>query len=132
MPIECHCGSEFLIDNCCLKFIKHDNKPTTALELMRSRYTAYVLNEVDYLQKTTAQNALKNFNKLEISKWALENKWTRLKILKTEKGQKNHSEGIVEFKAYYYDKSDGLQCHHERSNFVKYNNQWYYLKGKVY
>eukprot|EP00243_Klebsormidium_subtile_P006620 TRINITY_DN284_c0_g1_i1.p1 TRINITY_DN284_c0_g1~~TRINITY_DN284_c0_g1_i1.p1 ORF type:complete len:260 (-),score=0.42 TRINITY_DN284_c0_g1_i1:644-1423(-) len=57
MPADvCPCGGGIEKDRyqtCCARFHKNGLFPTTALLLMRSRYTAYVKGLVDYLVDTT-------------------------------------------------------------------------------
>jgi SEC-C motif domain protein len=49
---HCPCHSQKPYDKCCKPF--HDGAlPKNALELMRSRYSAYALNLADYIIKTT-------------------------------------------------------------------------------
>jgi uncharacterized protein YchJ len=45
----CPCGGESY-DVCCGRFISGNNIPETPEQLMRSRYSAYVLGEEDYLR----------------------------------------------------------------------------------
>lgn len=46
------CGKPARYGACCARFIDVGEAPPTALELMRSRYTAYTLNAYDYLRAT--------------------------------------------------------------------------------
>src|ERR1035437_5496761 len=48
----CPCGSTVAYHACCGRFIERGEVPQTALELMRSRYSAYALREMEYLQQT--------------------------------------------------------------------------------
>ena len=48
-PNECHCGSGKPFDACCGPYLAGDALPPTAEALMRSRYSAYVEKDVDYL-----------------------------------------------------------------------------------
>jgi uncharacterized protein YchJ len=47
----CPCGGANYAQ-CCGRFIEQAEVPQTAVELMRSRYTAYTLREDAYLQAT--------------------------------------------------------------------------------
>src|SRR5258708_2213400 len=50
--MKCPCSSDLPYEQCCKPF--HEGKaPSTALELMRSRYAAYALDLPDYIIKTT-------------------------------------------------------------------------------
>lgn len=48
----CPCGSEKKFKRCC-KVFHEGEKPKTALELMKSRYSAYAANDTKYLIETT-------------------------------------------------------------------------------
>lgn len=48
--MSCYCGSAQNFAFCCLPFIEGKQKPTTAEQLMRSRYSAYCVAHVDYIQ----------------------------------------------------------------------------------
>ncbi len=122
--------------NCCQPFHTGSSIPQTAEQLMRSRYSAFVLVDVPYIVATTlpAQQAL--LDKQAIADWAKQTDWAGLEIVKhTPKVGKRHAQ--VEFKAFFHadeqqDKhAQGeleqgktiLQAHHELSSFVKATNK---------
>ena len=43
----------------------------------------------------------------------------------------SNKNGIVEFKASFIDKNGKLQIHHERSNFLKEEENWFYVDGII-
>ncbi len=97
---------------------------------MRSRYSAFVLAEGDYLLKShhsTTRPSSKE--KKSIVRWAKSVQWVKLEVLHTAKGTSQDTEGTVEFKAFYYDQ-DGLQMIHEHSKFTKEQGYWVYV-GEV-
>lgn len=120
----CPCGSEIEINSCCMPFISEGNAPT-AEKLMRSRFTAYCLQNADYLYETTHVSQKKYTNKSDILAWAKLNTWVKLEII-------DATETNVEFKAYYFDDLGKPQVHHEKSTFVKFQDKWYYVDGKFY
>ena len=106
----------------------------SAERLMRTRYSAFVLQKADYIVKTTvpAQQALLDIESIE--KWAKETNWAGLEIVEhTPKLGKRHAQ--VEFKAFYVESKgqpDGQQAaHHEISSFVKVGERWYFLDPTV-
>ena len=125
---DCPCCSGKNYSECCEAVIKNESAPT-ALSLMRSRYTAYKNEDANYLYKTTHPKTRGEYEHSEIKKWSEENTWTKLEIISLEHGNINDIKGIVEFKAYYQDKHSNEQILHERSTFLKENNQWFYLDG---
>ena len=50
---KCPCGSELSYAECCEPVIKGEKAAETAEQLMRSRYSAYVKTEIDYLLDLT-------------------------------------------------------------------------------
>ena len=128
-------GKSYL--NCCKPF--HDGKlPKTAEQLMRSRYSAFVLVNPEYIVKTTLPAQQSLLDKNAIAAWATDTDWSGLEILEHKPIGKRHAQ--VEFNAYFNNEND-LQAHHELSSFVlvkgksiKDNNQsaqWYFLDPTV-
>ena len=83
---------------------------------MRSRYSAYVLADIDYLKNTLAPESRSDFDPATTKQWAQQAKWKGLKILSTELGQADDKKGTVEFIATYEQDGEGLD-HHEVSKF---------------
>ena len=52
-PKACPCGSNLLFAACCEPVIAQHAAAKTALQLMRSRYSAFALGLVDYILNTT-------------------------------------------------------------------------------
>ena len=62
--------------------------------------------------------------------WSEESTWYGLKILRTEKGGADDTEGLVEFQATYSRK--GLRdVHHEIGLFKKIDGKWMYSNGSL-
>jgi SEC-C motif domain protein len=119
---NCHCCSQKSFQDCCKPFIDGDQKPLTCLQLMRSRYSAYVIQNADYLLSTTHLSKRNNYSKSEILDWATTNQWQKLEII-------NSSETTVEFKANYLDFSKKPSVHHELSVFKLESGRWFYVDG---
>ena len=119
----CPCGSTDLFSMCCQPKIEGKIKAKTADELMRSRYSAYVVSAIDYLLETTYKTLRKDQSYKEIEQWSKENRWQKLEVL-------NSTESMVEFKAYFLDDSKKQQIHHEKSTFTFENGSWFYSKGE--
>ena len=49
MSFQCSCGLAIPFKDCCGKFIYGSALPTTPEELMRSRYSAYVMKNAKYI-----------------------------------------------------------------------------------
>lgn len=122
----CPCGSKIAYQACCEPYHCDMVLPQTPEALMRSRYTAYVLANIDYIQKTMCGKALENFNALEAKSWAQNVKWLKLKIVHALTPSEN--KGYVEFIARFIDK--GQHHHiHEISEFQCISGKWFYVDG---
>ncbi|MCB9091405.1 MAG: YchJ family protein [Halobacteriovoraceae bacterium] len=119
--MKCHCQSGQNFDTCCEPFLNNSKLPSTAEELMRSRYCAYVESNMDYLEQTQTTDG-GAFDKEGALKWAKESQWKGLEIISTEKGLAGGKTGIVEFNAHYNNKQ-GNHTHHEVSQFV-FKDKW--------
>ena len=126
--IDCPCNSGKIFSDCCEPIISKECA-STALALMRSRYTAYHNGHAAYLYSTTHPKTRVESSLSEIEEWSKQNKWTKLEIIEYEKGTQKDTSGIVEFKAYYRDKNGVDQIHYEKSTFIKENEKWFYLEG---
>ncbi|PCJ63016.1 MAG: zinc chelation protein SecC [Planctomycetota bacterium] len=125
MDFSCHCNSGNNYSQCCLKYISDKENPKTALELMRSRYSAFVTKNKDYLLKTWHK---KNSNEIGQELFDENLKWVSLEIINTKRGNVNDRTGYVEFKATF--EIDGNKTTlHENSKFKKEQGRWYYVNG---
>lgn len=122
-PEKCYCGSSESFQFCCGLYISGAQQVSTALALMKSRYSAYVTHQVDYLLATTHSSERKYYSREEILHWATTNSWQKLEIISA-------TENTVEFKAYYMDGNHINQVHHEFSTFKQENGSWFYVDGK--
>ena len=126
----CPCGTGLSYAECCEPYITGAKNAPTAEALMRSRYTAYVEQAIDYIVDTCAQDEKDRIDVKQTRKWSEKSKWLGLKILSTEKGGPLDTEGTVEFQASY--EMDGLRdIHHEKAGFKKTDGRWFYDEGNV-
>ena len=120
----CICSNDKSYDECCGLIISHQKEAQTPEELMRSRYSAYVKSDTDYLLfSTLSENRYEDDAPL-IEEFTAQVEWLGLKIL-------NAKDDRVEFKAYYRD-SEGIKVLHEKSNFVLEDGIWKYKDGELY
>ena len=126
----CPCGSQKKYKKCCKVF--HDGTlPTTALELMKSRYSAFAVHKVEYIIATThSQN--QDFTS-DISSWRkgildfCENtSFNGLEIVDFINGE---LESYVTFKAIL-EQANQDATFTEKSRFLKENGKWLYVDGK--
>jgi SEC-C motif-containing protein len=94
---------------------------------MRSRYSAYVLGVESYLLQTwhpSTRPASLSLNQDDAPQWI------GLKLVATQGGMQNDTEGSVEFVARYKVNGKAHRLH-EISRFVKEQGRWFYLDGDV-
>lgn len=120
-------------EKCCQPYLEKKAKAPTAESLMRSRYAAYVVKNIDYIDETQITLDNETFDKAEAEKWADSAEWLGIEITKTQKGQKDDNTGVVEFIAHYKDKSSGTELrHHETSLFQKKDGEWKFREGHIH
>lgn len=125
---QCPCGSGHDFDACCGPYIAGDKPAPTAEALMRSRYSAYTMGNVAYLQSTLAEAVPDDEQLSEEEIKAVT--WQGLEIRATEGGGENDNTGTVEFVARY--KAQGEQhVFHERSRFGREDGRWVYIDGVI-
>ncbi len=90
---------------------------------MRSRYTAFVLLDRNYLRDTWHPST----RPLELQ-LDPDQRWLGLKVKATEAGKASDKTGIVEFVARYKIAGRGHRLH-EISRFVHENGHWFYVDG---
>lgn len=122
---NCSCLSGEQYRLCCGRFHSGQAEAATAEQLMRSRYTAFVMLDLPYLVRTWHPDTVPAGLALDPDL-----QWRRLDIVSTARGGPLDSEGTVEFRAYFRHGAErGVQ--HEVSRFVREDRRWYYVDGKV-
>jgi SEC-C motif-containing protein len=129
---KCPCCSGKFYKDCCSVY--HQGKEAeNALALMRSRYSAYALNHVEYIMRTThprhpavSQNLYKW--KEEILKFAMNIDFERLEILDFKE---QSDRAIVIFIAHLKQNDEDVSFT-ERSFFSKTDGRWLYVNGDVF
>ncbi len=127
IKIICPCGSELPYEQCCGHYHEHYDAPT-ALALMRSRYSAFCLGKVDYIDRTMQGKAHVGFQAEETLAWAKSVYWLGLQIIDAFEHENNPNIAYVEFVARFMHKGT-IQNIHELSEFKRSNHQWYYASG---
>ena len=123
----CPCGSGRDFEACCGGFIEGAESPQTAEQLMRSRYTAYVMGAEGYLLRTWHPSTRPP--SLELAAGGPV-RWLGLKILGSEGGGPDDDQGTVEFVARYKPAGRAGRLR-ERSQFIREQGEWFYVNGVV-
>lgn len=125
----CPCGSARNLDACCGPLIAGAAAPT-AEALMRSRYTAFKLGNLDYIDSTHASDMAEPFDRDRGQEMVSEIDWRGLEILRVAGGGAGDETGEVEFTARF--RSQGQNgIHHERATFKRENGRWVYVAGEL-
>ena len=126
--ISCLCGSQQEYADCCEPLHLAKQQAQTPEQLMRSRYTAYVLKNAKYVYQTYASEKQAENPVKEIKDFANSCRFINLDVISAHHDE---DKGEVEFKAQYFYQS--LFCElHEKSQFIKENAQWRYLDGTIF
>jgi SEC-C motif-containing protein len=117
--VACPCGRGLSYGECCGP-AHHGEAPATAEALMRSRYSAFALDDDAYVLSSwhphTRPNGVEPDSGL---------KWVGLEVIETSAGGMFDAEGVVEFRAHYRDHGKNGDMV-ERSRFVRHDGQWTY------
>lgn len=127
----CPCCSGKKYGECCGPLHNGTAKASTAEALMRARYSAYVVQNIDFIINTCETgDKIAEIDRKATEDWSKKSTWHGLKILRTEKGTESDDEGIVEFEATYTQK--GIRdVHHEIAGFRKVDGTWLYSEGML-
>lgn len=122
----CPCGTGKTYTACCGRWHQGPQalQAPTAQDLMRSRYSAFVLDKLDYLLETwhpTTRPASLEPNPLAM-------KWLGLAIKQARDQDADHA--TVEFVARSRLAGRASRMH-EVSRFVREAGRWYYLDGDL-
>lgn len=135
--MKCPCGSAADYQDCCWLLHQGDAKASNAEQLMRSRYSAFVMKEYQYLIDTHHPDTRGDMSLLTLANSNKDTKWLGLQILST-------TDRTVSFRAYFQStdakqqtsvldssRQDAkIHCLHENSRFSLEESRWYYLDGE--
>jgi SEC-C motif domain protein len=128
--VPCICGIGESTETHCGPIIKGEKSAETAEAVMRSRFAAYAIGEIDYILESLHPEHRDGVDRDATETWSKQADWKKLEILATEAGGPNDDRGMVEFKAHF-DLKGVPQVHHERATFARHNGKWFYVDGDV-
>ncbi|MCP4970201.1 MAG: hypothetical protein GY932_06360 [Arcobacter sp.] len=126
----CPCGSKKKYKKCC-KIYHNGSNPSTALELMKSRYSAFIVGDYKYIIKTTHKENIDYTGDLKSWKESIldfsnNSEFKKLEIIDFTKEDKV---SYVTFKAIILQNNKDISFI-EKSKFYKVNNTWLYHSGE--
>jgi len=148
-PIHpCYCGSNCDFSSCCQPYINKKAPVQTAEQLMRSRFSAYVLGDAQYIYDTYAKSSQAEQSVEGIEDWSKSCAWIALKIYPLVNSENKPTEQFIEFSAFYI--TNNVLCElREKSRFILEENttvnskrdkesapnipseQWRYIDGDI-
>jgi SEC-C motif-containing protein len=128
--VSCPCGNAADLAACCGPYLDGTSPAPTAEALMRSRYSAYVAGNVDYIIETHNPDSRDEVDRDGAEQWSRGADWLGLEIVATEAGGESDDTGVVEFIARYAAQGKPV-AHHERSRFKKIDGAWFYIDGDI-
>ena len=121
--MNCPCDPTKLYKDCCQKAHDSIESVISAEQLMRSRYSAFVLADIKYLHKSHhSTTRLSKEGCKELENWTKSVYWVKLEIL-------NATKDTVHFNAFFIENGK-LESIQENSTFCKENNHWVYLDAQ--
>ncbi|RAP58188.1 YchJ family metal-binding protein [Oleiagrimonas sp. MCCC 1A03011] len=122
----CPCGNPRGYAQCCQPL--HRGEPAaTAEALMRSRYSAYVLRDEDYLLASWHPSTRPTSLRLGVQQPTPT--WLGLSVKAHENQDDDHA--MVEFVARFRVGGGRAQRLHERSRFLREDGRWFYVDGDI-
>ena len=125
---DCPCGTGFPYTDCCGPLIRGTSPADTAEDLMRSRYSAFALEEWAYLDKTLHPDEDFN-NSLELNFRRKNINWTKLEFLGSSNGGSDDTEGEVAFAAHFRENGESKVLR-ENSKFFRVSGKWFYSQSR--
>lgn len=135
----CHCLSGETYTKCCAPLHLGNDIAHSPEQLMRSRYCAFVISDINYVYITHSPNTRNDITINAIEKWNEQCEWIGLDIRHYD-----NEKGTVEFVAWYKENNQ-LSFHHEISTFHQHiiddqlnkrlgltspkKQAWYYLSA---
>lgn len=122
--VRCPCQSGNVVESCCGPVLQGAAAPT-AERLMRSRFTAFAVEDAEHLLCTWHPSTRPDTIEFEPDM-----RWRRLVIVDQVAGGPFDQEGVVEFEAFWRQGADRGSLR-ERSRFVREGRRWFYVDGDV-
>lgn len=124
-PQDCPCGLPATYADCCGRLHRGQARATTAEQLMRSRFSAFAVQDEAYLLDSWDPETRPADVEFDPAM-----RWESLEILGATAGGPFHTEGTVEFRAHYRARG-AAGVLRENSRFRRDHGHWVYLDGVI-
>lgn len=108
----------------CAEIISGAGKADTAELLLRARYTAFVVGNMEFVTATTHPERRSEKTDQANRKWSEESTWQSLRVLDSASAGGDVS--FVTFEARFTRRGEP-QTHRERSRFERINGEWVFV-----
>lgn len=125
MALACPCGSGEPYAECCRPLLRGEREAPDASALMRSRYTAYVRGDADYLLRTWHPSTRPAT--LDPGSVA----WRGLDVREITVDARDPTRATVAFTAHWVDDAGLPGTMREVSRFERVGGRWLYVDGDV-
>ena len=122
---KCFCGNKFTFEQCCKPILDGEVEAINAEILMRSRFSAYVIKNYQYILQTYASTQRAKLSVSELLDSAQDTQWLALQVITHLPHEKTAQ---VEFKATY-QVGNHYYVMHELSDFIFEGGKWFYING---
>lgn len=122
---RCPCCSEREFDQCCAPILAGAPAPS-AEALVRSRYTAFVMRNLDHVERTHAPEVRDDFNRAEAERLAEECHWHSLHI---HSAKETDDVAEVEY-VVRLRKDQKIMPRASASRFRRKNGEWLFVSSK--
>jgi SEC-C motif domain protein len=124
----CPCGSGKAYGDCCEPIINGTHPAQTAEQLMRARYSAHAVAQMDFIFESVHPDHRKGYDHQGTKEWAENSEWLGLEIIGAQEGGPEDETGQVEFIAHYRD-GGVIHDHHECAMFQRKDGVWLFTDG---
>lgn len=106
--------------------VKPENWPSSALELLKARYEAFVRGDVDYILSTHHPETRDQVEREAVKSWSQKSRWKGLEV-------HDHKEDKEVSKIHFtvsYERKQEIIPHSEFAEFRKHEGRWYYYDSE--
>ncbi len=125
----CPCASGKDFAACCEPILKDQTKAATPEALMRARYTAFAVQDIDFLRESLLPGTREEFDEQAVRQWAKSAEWPGVEIVSSETAEDGQT-GRVHFIARYTVNKQSQEFE-ENATFQMHEGAWYYVDGEV-
>ena len=129
----CPCVSRRTFENCCSPFIDGRAVAEQPEQLMRSRFSAFSIGNIDYLINTHHISTRSTTLRGALERDMRDIDWLGLSVIQASPVSSLEPRGFVEFVALYKRAQlyEGrIEQLHEKSMFIKEKARWFYISGE--